>query len=63
MSEEDIERWGRLFPVSAKNLKNRIEFSENEVDLEVHRRKIEEWRIKNREERRKVLGSILGRTV
>jgi len=42
--EEVIERWGRLFPVSAKHLKNLIEVSESKIDLEVHRRKVDEWR-------------------
>ena len=42
--EEVVERWGRLFPVSAKHLKSLIENAESKVDLEVHRKKIEEWR-------------------
>ena len=42
--EEVVERWGRLFPVSAKHLKSLIENAESKVDLKLHRKKIEEWR-------------------
>jgi len=42
--DEVIERWGRLFPVAAKSLKNLMDLSKSKVDLAIHREKIEGWR-------------------
>jgi len=42
--EEVIDRWGRLFPVAAKNLENLMSLTKSKVDLVAHRKKIEQWR-------------------
>ena len=42
--QEVIDRWGKLFPSSAKNIQNLITASKSQVTRQAYEEKIEEWR-------------------